>query len=74
MKHTFFNSGNYFHFNPNAMIYPPNNGPAQKASEFYNELVALMNRKDCYVVETMPLSWHHNKLSKNKKKPSKTNR
>lgn len=67
MKCTFFNSGNYFFFNSNSMVYPPNNQPAQKALDFYTELAKLMNRKDCFVVTTMPLSWHHNKLNKNKK-------
>lgn len=64
MKATFFNGGNYFFFNPSAMIYPPNNQPPQKAIDFYNDLVSLMNRKDCFVVTAMPKSWHHNKFER----------
>jgi hypothetical protein len=71
MKCTYFNSGNYYFFNPNAMIYPPNNEPAQKALDFYTDLAKRSGRKDCYVVTTMPESWHHTKLGKHKKKQHK---
>lgn len=63
MKCTFFNSGNYFFFNPTMMVYPPNNQPPQKAWDFYADLVKLMNRKDCFIVGAMPHSWHSKKKS-----------
>lgn len=69
MKCTFFNSGNYFHFNPDANYYPPNDAPPQKAIDFYRSLVKLMDRPDCFLVESMPEAWHKDKPShKNKKK------
>lgn len=70
MKCTFFNSGNYFHFNPEANYYPPNNNPPQKAIDFYQDLVKLMDRPDCYIVTAMPEPWHKDKIvpKKNKKK------
>lgn len=71
---TFFNSGNYFHFKPHGMIYPPNNEKPMKALDFYHDLAKMMNRKDCFVVESMPISWHYNKLEKNKKKKTVKNR
>ena len=63
---TYFNSGNYYHFKPNAIIYPPNNEPPIKAIDFYEQLVESNNRKDCFIVKAMPTSWHANKLDKKK--------